>query len=126
MGSHKYRARHSWACTKCQKTHPKGTKTCVARDCDGDVVFFASQGEFKRFTELRLLQQAGLIDGLVIQPSYNLAINNVHICRYVADFAYSEGSKWVVEDFKGVQTKIFKLKARLMLAIHGIKVFVSK
>ena len=56
--------------------------------------------------------------------------------KYVADFTYLEvsdhaiinGEKhytMIVEDVKGIQTPVFKLKAALMLAVHGIKVRIT-
>ena len=41
---------------------------------------------------------------------------------YVADFVYEENGKKVVEDTKGVKTKDYILKRKLMLWVHGIRV----
>ena len=58
------------------------------------------------------------------QPRFNLEINGVGITHYMADFAYTdvESGQRVVEDVKGFQTAEFKIKARLMLAIHGVEI----
>jgi hypothetical protein len=42
--------------------------------------------------------------------------------RYIADFVYVERGAKVVEDCKGVQTPMFRLKARVMLMEYGIEV----
>ena len=134
MPKHKYKARVLQACQKCtrpsrtaeRRLTPSFRPSSQCPYCDGTVVFFASTGEYKRFMELWVLQRAGLIHDLTLQPSFNLAVNDHHICRYVADYTYTEAGKTVVEDFKGVRTKVFDLKAKLMLAIHGIKIFISK
>ena len=41
---------------------------------------------------------------------------------YIADFVYHEGKKEIVEDVKGYQTDVYKLKKRLMWVVHGIEI----
>jgi hypothetical protein len=45
-------------------------------------------------------------------------------CSYYADFVYKENEKIVVEDTKSKATKTesYKIKRKLMLYIHGIRV----
>ncbi len=45
-------------------------------------------------------------------------------CDYIADFVYTDGStgETVVEDAKGMKTEVYKIKRKLMLYIHGIRV----
>lgn len=87
---------------------------------------FASRREAARYTQLKLLEANGELRDLLCQVPFRLDINGKHICRYVADFVYVELRKgvWseVVEDVKGFRTAIYKLKKKLMLAIHGIEV----
>ena len=52
----------------------------------GDVLF-DSKREAARYQELRLLERAGEITALRVQPRYPLAVNGVPICAYVGDFA---------------------------------------
>jgi hypothetical protein len=87
-------------------------------------VFFASKREARRYQELLLLERAGVIRDLETQPVFDLDVNGVRICRYLADFRYydTERNALVVEDSKGVRTETYKLKARLMKAVHGIEV----
>ena len=47
-------------------------------------------------------------------------------CTYVADFVYQSGSKSIVEDYKGVQTEVFKIKRKLMLWCYGIEVKITQ
>lgn len=47
-------------------------------------------------------------------------------CTYVADFVYRDGSKLIVEDYKGVQTEVFKIKRKLMLWRYGIEVKITQ
>ena len=43
-------------------------------------------------------------------------------CVYVADFVYRQDGRQVVEDTKGVRTADYKIKRKLMLWVHGIKI----
>lgn len=43
-------------------------------------------------------------------------------CAYVADFVYNQNGKRVVEDTKGVRTKDYIIKRKLMLWVHGIQI----
>lgn len=82
--------------------------------------------EAARCNELHVLQEGGLIRDLEAhpQPRFDLAVNDVHITRYMADFRYTdaETGQTVVEDVKGHATQEYQLKKRLMLAVHGIEV----
>ena len=42
--------------------------------------------------------------------------------NYVADFVYQENGKTVVEDTKGMKTRDYILKRKIMLFIHGITI----
>lgn len=101
----------------------------------------ASRKEHRRAGELKLMQRAGLISDLREQVSYTLIPaqygdcgtdfkgKSVRVllersCRYVADFVYTDKAtgKTVVEDTKGVRTKEYVIKRKLMLAVHGIRI----
>lgn len=43
-------------------------------------------------------------------------------CDYVADFTYRRDGKLVVEDAKGFRTKEYRLKRKMMLWFHGIRI----
>ena len=95
----------------------RNTRTVV------DGIAFDSKAEATRYAELRLMLDAGTIYGLRLQPRYPLTVNGMKIGTYVADFAYVDAAgDDVVEDVKGVRTPVFKLKAKLMKAVHGITV----
>lgn len=93
----------------------------VRTEVDG--ITFASKKEAKRYGELRLMQKAGVIDHLKTHPAFPLVINDECVCSYIADFCYNlPDGKLVVEDCKGFKTDVYKLKAKLMKAVHGIDV----
>lgn len=85
---------------------------------------FASKAEARRYQELRLMERAGAIAELQLQPRFKLVVGEHHVCTYVADFHYLDIKAGVfrTEDVKGVQTPEFKLKAKLMKACLGIDV----
>ncbi len=89
-----------------------------------DGIFFHSKKEARYYKVLKAMQQAGIIRDLETQPKFKLDINDVHICNYFGDFKYfdNELDQEVIVDVKGVRTQVYKLKKRLMKAIHGIEV----
>lgn len=93
-----------------------------------DDIFFASQAEGTRYTQLKQLEKLKQIDRLDCQVTYQLSIKGVHICNYRADFRYfviderGYSLRMVVEDVKGMILPEYTLKKRLMLGIHGINV----
>lgn len=98
----------------------------VRTEVDG--ISFASRKEARRYSELKLLERAGEIADLKLQPRYPLVVNGVKVCTYVADFSYHPTfrgavmAQATVEDAKGFKTPEYKLKAKLFAAIHGFPV----
>lgn len=87
-----------------------------------DGITFDSKREASRYIELKLLQQAGIISNLKLQPRYQLQPkfkdrdgNTIRAIYYQADFEYYEDGQLIVEDTKGFETKDFKLKKKLFL-----------
>ena len=79
----------------------KNVKTIV------DGVRFDSKAEARRYAELMLLQ-----------------IGGKYIAHYKADFRYldDQGCQ-IIEDVKGVKTPIYRLKKKLVEALHpGVKI----
>lgn len=87
---------------------------------------FDSKREAARWQELQLLARAGAITELQRQVRYPLTVNGVTIGTYTADFVYQEDGQTVVEDTKGVITREFRRTAKLMRAIHGIAIRVTR
>lgn len=103
------------------KYHNKATKTF-----DGNV--HDSRKEANRWSQLLILEKAGVISDLKRQVRYELIPKQEGeraVC-YVADFEYIENGKKVVEDVKGYKEglayRVFVIKRKLMLYVHGIKV----
>ena len=77
---------------------------------------FHSKKEARRFQELKLLEQEGVIANLQLQIPFKLRAWEQPICTYVADFVYTENGRPVIEDVKGMITGIFRLKWKLLQA----------
>jgi hypothetical protein len=89
-----------------------------------DGITFASRAEARRYWSLKIMERAGEIEDLELQPRYPLVVNGVKVCVYVADFSYFDclTQTKAVEDTKGVSTPVYKIKKNLMFAIHGITI----
>lgn len=98
-----------------------------------DGITFDSVREAQRWRELKLLERAGKIRALQRQIKYELIpaqrdeTTGKVIERevtYSADFGYidTETGKPHIEDVKGVKTKDYIIKRKLMLWVHGIRV----
>lgn len=95
---------------------------------------YASKKEAKRAAWLKHLQANGAIRNLTEQVRYLLIPkqDGERKTEYVADFVYDEDQRrptetapvWVqvVEDCKGWRTDTYRLKRKLMLFVHGIKI----
>ena len=85
---------------------------------------FDGIAESRRYKELKLLLKANKISDLQLQPRFLLQDSfkkNGRIFRkieYVADFKYIENGKTIVEDVKGMQTDVFKLKHKIFEKVY--------
>lgn len=107
-----------------------------------DGMEFDSKREMIRWQELRALERNGEIFGLRRQVRFELIPAQYapdvvtktgkkkrgacleRKCDYIADFVYTDRrtGETVVEDAKGMKTEVYKIKRKLMLYIHGIRV----
>ena len=105
--------------------------------CDG----YDSIHERNRARNLKLLARKGIISDLQEQVRYELIPSQYEyfevqgvrrmlkrkkliersVC-YCADFVYCQDGELVVEDAKGVKTKDYIIKRKLMLSVHGIRI----
>lgn len=109
-----------------------------------DGISFDSKKEARRYTDLKLLARAGEISNLERQVKFVLIPAQYEVverygkdgrrirdakkliereCAYIADFTYTDSSgKYVVEDTKGMRTKDYIIKRKLMLHRYGIRI----
>ena len=102
---------------------------------------YDSHKEARRAMILKSMLRSGLISDLREQVPYELIpaqygecgkdlkgktvkVLLERACRYVADFVYVDvgTGQTIVEDTKGVRTKEYIIKRKLMLAVHGIRI----
>ena len=93
-----------------------------------DGITFDSKKEATRFAELKLLQRAGEIFDLQRQVPFTLIPKQTRDgktierpCVYKADFVYKDkdGTE-IVEDVKGMKTKEYIIKRKLLLWQFGL------
>lgn len=107
-----------------------------------DGITFDSRKEARRYTELKLLERTGKITDLQRQVKFKLIpaqyeqSPEVYIrgpkkgqhkqgkcieqpVAYVADFVYVENGRKIIEDTKGVRTKDYIIKRKLVRWIYG-------
>jgi hypothetical protein len=90
-------------------------------------IVFASKKEMKRYAELQLLQRAGEVQDLELQPKFRVSINDQHFCTYTADFAYTEKGQRVIEELKSTGTAkdaAYRLRKKAAELFYNIKVKV--
>lgn len=69
---------------------------------------------------MKLLQRAGQINNLTLQPKFPLIVNGVKVCSYLGDFSYFEKDSRVIEDVKSEPTKtpVYRVKIKLLKALN--------
>lgn len=100
-----------------------------------DVHTFDSLREKRRYAELKLLERAGKIKDLELQKKFELIPSQYEgegkqrrcverAVTYLADFTYYDNEKQcqVVEDTKGMRTKDYIIKRKLMRYMLGIAI----
>ena len=100
------------------------------RKTEVDGLLFDSKKEAERWCELKLLERAGVISDLFRQMPITLlpAQRNdkgkviERPVKYVADFMYTENGQTVIEDVKGVRTKEYIIKRKLLLWRFGLRI----
>lgn len=86
-----------------------------------DGIKFDSKLEANRYAELKILEKAGIISALQLQPSFELIPafskggKKYRAAHYVADFMYydNQEKRVKIEDTKGMETEVYKLKRKL-------------
>lgn len=101
-----------------------------------DGIRFDSKREAARYQELKLLEKAGEIEALELQPAFELCAPSTtgrvsgagrtppRVGVYRGDFRFRDvrTGAWVVEDSKGIETPLSKWKRRHVAAQYGIQV----
>lgn len=86
-------------------------------------IAFQTFNEVQRYQELLRMAEAGEIRSLETHPRYPLVVRGMRVWRdYRASFRYSVRGVEVVEDATRDRTAASRLKRRLVLALHGVKI----
>lgn len=98
-----------------------------------DGKLFASRAEMNRYCELRMLERAGHIRDLVLQPAFILQPayirdgKKVQALTYRADFGYLDvrTNRNIIEDCKGHITDVYAIKKKILLYVYPDLNFVE-
>lgn len=110
----KHRKDGTFKKSKLGKYNQRGTRL--------DGRFFHSEAEANRYLQLKTMMAAGRITHLECQVPYQIHIDGILICTYNADFRYfcREPHALVIEDVKGLRTKEFIIKKKLVEAKYKV------
>lgn len=98
---------------------------------NGESVIFDSIIERDRWRYLSLLQRAGEIGALELQPQYELQPGyirkrkKIRAEHYRADFRYIRNGNVVVEDVKGLRLPLYQSKVKRLLYMHQDLYFIE-
>jgi predicted nuclease of restriction endonuclease-like RecB superfamily len=130
----------SWAPKNGQNMKYNNKKT--HRTVNNRQINFDSIAEAEYFDKLYLLQKAGQIKDLKLQPTFEIATaykiettatktgkSKVGSMYYTPDFQYEKDGKTYVVEVKGFKTASYQMRKKLFLAIaykrYGIDVFIE-
>lgn len=103
-------------------------------------IVFDSKKEASRYNVLKMLERAGDIIDLRRQVEFVLipahfepdtigprgGVKKGKViekkCSYIADFTYIKNGELVVEDTKGIRTKDYVIKRKMMFHFYGIRI----
>ena len=131
----------AWKNYPCRRKAAGSYKKYGNKKIEADGEIFDSKKEYRRWNELILLVKAGEISHLKRQVKYVLipaqreaditgprgGIRHGKLIErevaYIADFVYTDkNGQIVVEDCKGLRTKEYIIKRKLMLHKYGIRI----
>lgn len=106
----------------------KSKYNAIKTEIDGHT--FDSKFEAEHYASLKLMERAGVISDLKLQPRFLLQEGFVYQghkerkIEYVADFQYTRNGETVVEDTKSkaTRTQAYKIKRKLFLYKYGNEV----
>lgn len=87
-----------------------------------DGITFDSKREAGHWNMLKLRVAAGQITDLQRQVKFELHVNGIKVCTYVADFTYHEAGALVIADSKGMKTPMYRLKKKMVKTEYGLDI----
>lgn len=118
----------NYICAKCKKIGSfsvptkcgcKASRQFSSKSVICNQIRFASIREAYRYSQLMFCQERlKIISNLEIQPRFKINVNGIDVFSYISDFQFIEGGTWVVEEVKGRETSIYKLKLKCFKAMY--------
>ena len=107
----------------------------IKETVDGHV--FPSRSEARRYCDLKLLQTAGIISDLKLQPEFPIVIDGRPLrirgkrgigkpIIAIMDFEYIENGVKIIEDRKGMDVRYSRIKRALVEHLYGIEIRVTE
>ena len=101
--------------------NPKSKMQSV--ECVVDGIKFQSRLEGRRYVQLKLMEQAGLIKDLELQPKFLIqdtvcdpyTHKKLFPIHYIGDFLYNAEGQKICEDTKGFFTPVARIKLKLVV-----------
>ncbi len=103
---------------ECEKAHVKDGKQIKAHKLKAKRIVvnnikFPSFSEGLRYSKLAYLEFKKVISDLKLQTKYPMPREGKPFCNYIDDFNFLYQNKRIVEDVKGKETPVFRLKAKM-------------
>ena len=121
----KYRNIPVWVCLDCG-AQLVFEKPAACHICSSDAIQkFDSKREAREYYNLKLLEKAGAISDIKLQPAFRIIINGVDVGSYYADFSYMEKGELHVIDVKSPATAknaLYRFKKRCVEAQYGVQI----
>lgn len=93
-----------------------------------DGITFDSAAEGRRYSELRILERAGMLFKLQrqkkipLQPEFSRDGKRYSAITYIADFLYYEvqtgHTNVIIEDVKGARTAAYRIKKKMLMFVY--------
>lgn len=105
----------------CEKHHKFKAKAVFVNE-----IRFPSFKEATRYSKLSFLEKENIISDLELQPVYPIIINEIKIGKWIGDFKFTYNGTKIVEDVKGKETDVFKLKKKIIEALYpGVIIYLT-
>lgn len=121
----------AFAPAQLKKKHPRCRSCAPNKFSNVATAGHQSKKESRRARDLHALQAAGIVSDLREQVRYELIPAQrdergkviEKACSYLADFVYTgDDGRLHVEDAKGLRTAAYRIKRKLMLHVHKIRI----
>jgi len=102
---------------------PKRSKYRAIKTRNANGVLFDSKKEARLDPVIMMYSKSDFVKEVIRKKVYPIVINGVLVCKYVSDWTilFKNGTEQVY-DAKGYKTQVYKLKKKLMKAVHNLTI----